>query len=198
MSHERQSPIVGAPGRTTGAKPVGQSCSSDEPIAEPAQPATDVDTASRRKSGRLPVDTFSDSAIQRERALRGVALRRAKREAKERAEELNRLTLATRAGIVLARELTADEIGTIVRALLDRLRAGQDVTRSAAELRRWLVLGAGLPAEEEPDDAIDPSKWTDAQRQARRAVLLRMADEEARDKEAAASELSDGRSDQGV
>jgi hypothetical protein len=118
-------------------------------------------------------------------ARRSNAARTAKRLAREAAAELDKLTLTSRAGVVLARKLTAKDMEDVVEAQLVKAKAGS--VQSAREVRAWLALGMDVKGADDGDGVV----WADMTREQRataRANILANAEQRARDAEAAAEE----------
>lgn len=138
-------------------------------------------TETKTEKRRGPFGGLSPS----EAAQRSAESRRARREEREAAAELDRLTAIARAGVVAARVLTAEEQMQLLRAQLERGKAGH--VMSAKFVLDWLVkLGPGAP-DDQPEDVVSFADMTPAQRAAARARLLRELQESAEDAEAPAA-----------
>lgn len=138
-------------------------------------------SASERKGG--PFGGLDAVEAQR----RAVAARAAKREARERAADLDKLTLAGRTGVVLAKTMTAARLEAAVEHLLD-LAAGKRDARGATAVAATRALTGLLrtafalpPDDDLPDASGDLKTMTTAQRASARAELLRIAQERAAD-----------------
>lgn len=106
-----------------------------------------------------------------EAAQRSAEARRTKRAEREAAAELDRLTSIARAGVVAASVLTAEEQTALLRAQLEKGKAGH--VQSARFVLDWLTrLGPGAP-DDAPEHTVSFEDMSPAQRAAARAQLIR-------------------------
>jgi len=146
--------------------------------------AESVSTAELTGSARTRITSSNASEMAR----RSNEARRAKREAREREAELNKLTLRGRVATVASGRATAEEIGAVLTALLDGAKAGK--VTYARELRAWLGFASDLDQADSdtPADGADLSSLTPEQRAALRADLIARARAAAADAAAVESE----------